>query len=408
MQSDSEKRKYKIASFIRLLSQIDQEKVKIEREKFQKDFKKHGSGLLLWAKEDYPNSMLLSSVFYGGIFDKLTKTFLSGMKKVVDEYFTFLNDVKTRNPDLYQEEMKESNELVFEKTILPMDLRVAKDPFIKKINRKFSGGLKTLKPQAQDYNDKLRSELTSYKEQIKEQSDTLFQMEDLDSKLKDLKSGKVSLPILIESAVYLKKVGEQLKSISQDFKNINKETSKKIKELQKETLPDLPKLNREFKNIVDNLKETYDVNDPSWAHQRLLLIKDIDSFHIIFTKFIARLFYILIHDNRDYANKKPQIAINADKYYPNTRNKLKQILKLEMNQKYPKLSEYLLSMFKYNKYRKIDAHEVPKIRMSNGIAYIPISGTNKEVEMNLEENKTIINTYSFFIKALNLMSNYTP
>ena len=79
-----------------------------------------------------------------------------------------------------------------------------------------------------------------------------------------------------------------------------------------------------------------------------------------------------------------------------------------MKQKYPKLSEYLLSMFKYNKYRKIDAHEVPKIRMSNGIAYIPLSGTNQEVKMNLEKIKTMLNTYSYFIRALNLVSNYAP
>jgi peptidase E len=77
-----------------------------------------------------------------------------------------------------------------------------------------------------------------------------------------------------------------------------------------------------------------------------------------------------------------------------------------MKQKYPKLSEYLLSMFKYNKYRIIEAHDIPKIRISNGIAYIPVSGTKKEVEMNLEEIKTMLNTYSYFIKALNLVSNY--
>ncbi len=406
MPSDSEKKKQKLANFMRLLSQIDREKVKIERVKFEEDFKKHGSGLLLWAKEEYPNSIQLSSVLYGGIFDKLIKTFLPGMKKVVDEYFTLHSDVKTKNPDLYQEEMKESLELVFEITIQPMDLLVAKDPYIKKINRQFSGGIKTLKPQMQDYNDKLISELAYYKDQIKEQNNTLSQMEDLDSKLKDLKSGKVSLPKLMESLVDLKNFGDQLKSISQDFQNINKKTSNKIKELQKETLPDLSKLNKEFKNTVEDLKETYDFNDPSWAHQRLLLVKDFDSFHIIFTKFIARLFYILSHDNRDYTKKIPEI--DPKKHHPETRNKLKQILKLEMKQKYPKLSEYMLSMFKYNKYRKIDAHEIPKIRMSNGIAYIPVSGTNKEIQMNMEEIKTMLNTYSYFIRALNLVSNYTP
>ncbi len=77
-----------------------------------------------------------------------------------------------------------------------------------------------------------------------------------------------------------------------------------------------------------------------------------------------------------------------------------------MKQKYPKLSEYLLSMFKYNKYRMIEAHENPKIRMSNGIAYIPVSGTNEEVEMNLEEIKKILNPYSYFIRALNLVRSY--
>jgi len=125
MHSNSEKKKQKIANFLRLVSRIDQEKVKSERVRSQEDFKKHGSVLLLWAKEEYPYSMQLSSVFYGGIFDKLIKTFLPEMKKVVDEYFTLHDDVKTRNPGLYQEEVKESIELVFEKTIQPMDLLVA-------------------------------------------------------------------------------------------------------------------------------------------------------------------------------------------------------------------------------------------------------------------------------------------
>ena len=60
MQSGSEKKKQKIANFLRLLSQIDQEKMKSERVRFQEDFKKHGSGLLLWAKEEYPNLMQFS------------------------------------------------------------------------------------------------------------------------------------------------------------------------------------------------------------------------------------------------------------------------------------------------------------------------------------------------------------
>lgn len=65
MQSDSEKKKQKITNFMRLLAltQMDLEKVKIEGEKYQEDFKNHGSGLLLWAKDEYPNWMLLISTF---------------------------------------------------------------------------------------------------------------------------------------------------------------------------------------------------------------------------------------------------------------------------------------------------------------------------------------------------------
>lgn len=408
MQSDSEKEKQKINKFKKLLAltQLDREKVKSEGEKFQEDYKNYGSGMLLWVKEEYPNYMLLISVFFGSVFDKLTNTFLPEMKNVVEEYFKFHNDVKVKNPDLYQQEAKESNELVFEKTIQPMDLLVAKDPFIKSINRKLSEGLNTLKPQMQDYYEKLVPELTSYGEQLKEKSNTLPHKEELEAIMRDLKSEKGSITKLIESVVAFKQIGDQLTTFSQEIQNISEETSKKLNIAQKESLPDLPQVNKEFKNVTDDLKEYYDVNDSSWAHQRLILIKDVDSFHIQFTKFITRLFHILSHDNRDFTGKKPQIGINPKKYYPDTRNKLKQILKLEMAHKYPKLSEYLLSMFKYNKYRKIEAHEIPKIKMSNGIAYISIIGTNKEVEMNLEEIKTILNTYSFFIKALNLVSNY--
>lgn len=78
MQSDSEKKKQKINNFMRLLSltQMDREKVKIEGEKFQEDYKNYGSGMILWAKEEYPNYMLFISIFMGSLFDKISNTFL--------------------------------------------------------------------------------------------------------------------------------------------------------------------------------------------------------------------------------------------------------------------------------------------------------------------------------------------
>ena len=65
----------------------------------------------------------------------------------------------------------------------------------------------------------------------------------------------------------------------------------------------------------------------------------------------------------------------------------------------------LLLIFKYNKYRKIEAHDIPKVELSHGIAYIHISETDKVVEMNLREIRKILNTYAFFIRALNLKGN---
>jgi hypothetical protein len=405
MQSDSEKKKKIFENFMRLLflTQIDREKAKIEGLKFQDDYKKFGSGTLLWAKEEYPNYMIMTSLFTRGSLDKLLKTFLPGMKKIVDEYFTFLNDIETQNPKLYEEEISESNEFVFEKTVQPMDLLVAKDPYMKYVNRKLSGSIKLLKPQMQDYSEKLQSELSAVGEQIKEMTNALPQREEFDSKMRYLMSDKGNLSKLIESIATLKDVGDQLKTFSQEFQNIGVETTKKIKELKEKSLPDLPKVSKEFKNVTNEIKEIIDVNDPSWAYQRLGLIKDVDSFHIIFTKFVARLFHILSHDNRDYTENQ---YIISEKYHPQTRNKLKDFLKLEMKQKYPLLAEYLLSMFNYNVYRKIEAHEIPNLRVSEGIAYIPVSGSREEIEMNLEEIRKILNTYSYFIKALGLVGDY--
>lgn len=59
----------------------------------------------------------------------------------------------------------------------------------------------------------------------------------------------------------------------------------------------------------------------------------------------------------------------------------------------------MLEMFKLNKYRIIEAHDNPVVRISNGNAYITKLGTEKEVEMKMTE---IMNTYIFFIKALKL------
>jgi len=224
--------------------------------------------------------------------------------------------------------------------------------------------------------------------------------------MRDIKSNKGSFTKLIESIASFKKFGEVLKEIPQEFRKINEETNAKIKKIQSESLPDLPKLGEGFKTLAKDVMEVYNPNDTSWAYIRLGLVKDIDSFHIEFTKFISRLLHVLSNNNREYVKMNPRIQIKPKEHYPDTRNKLKHVLKSKMTQKYPKLSEYLLSMFKYNKYRIIEAHENPKVRIEKGIAYFSVIRTNREVEMNLVEINKIHRTYSFFIKALNLGSNY--
>lgn len=408
MPSNSEKKKYKKINLLKalLLSKIDWEKVKKQGDRFQEDYKKYGAGMLLWAKEEYPDYMAFISIFIGPLFSQLSSTFLPGMKKVVEEYFAFHEEVRTKNPKLYKEELEESNEIFFKKTIQPMDLLVAKDPYIKKINQKMIGNLNILKPQIQDYSERLRPIIISYGEQIKEKTSNIPPTEELDSIVRDIKSNKGSYPKLIESITSFKKYGEKLKEFPQGLRKIIEEMNVKVRNIQSETLPDLPKLGEQFKTEANKMNEIYDPNDSSWAYKRLGLIKDIDSFHIEFTKFIARLSYILSQHSRDFNIRKPHIQIKPKKYDFDTRNKLIKILQLEIKEKYPKLSDYLLSMFKYNKYRKIEAHENPIVRMENRIAYFSIKGTNREVEMNLVEINKIHRTYSYFIKALNLVSNY--
>ena len=410
MHSDSEKKKYKKINLVRtlLLSKIDWEKAKIQGERFQEEYKKYGSGILLWAKEEYPDYMFFISILIGPLFYQLSGSMLPGMKIVVDEYFAFHDAVREKNSELYKEELEESNEMFFKKTILPMDLLVTKDPYTKKINQNFTGILKILKPQIQDYSERIRPILTPLGEKIKDKTEELPKKEELDSILTSIKSNNGSFAELIEALNSFKKVGEKLNTFPHELRKIIEDANAKIKVVQSESLPDLPKVGEEFKTLTKNLKETYDPNDPSWAYIRLGLIKDVDSFHIDFTKFIARLYHIISFNNRNFVEENPPILIKPKKNYPETRNKLIKLFKREMKGKYPNLSDYLLSMFEYNKYRKIEAHENPIVRIEKGIAYFSVKGTNEEVEMNLGDIQKILRTYSFFIKALNLVSNYQP
>lgn len=125
-----------------------------------------------------------------------------------------------------------------------------------------------------------------------------------------------------------------------------------------------------------------------------------NSFNIKFTKFLNRLFHILSFKNRNY-----KIHYQIGKYYHQERSNLKKFLSLNLKRKCPNLANFLLQYFKYNKFRRLEAHEIPdKIKLSNDkkIAYIPKTGDSPEIQMDVEEIRSVINTYCFFIDAIGI------
>ena len=155
--------------------------------------------------------------------------------------------------------------------------------------------------------------------------------------------------------------------------------------------------------VVDSstiLKEAYNKDSTKIIYEYLLLTKDIDSFNVKFTKFLNRMFHIISFNNRNY-----KIHYQIGKYNNQERKKLKNFLSKNLNKNYSYLANFLLECFKYNKFRRMEAHEIPdKIKLSNDrkIAYIPKIGNNPDIEMDINKIKRIIDTYSFFIDAIDI------
>ena len=253
MHSNSNKKNQILLNLLRriIFTKLDLKKVKSQGVKFLKDVSTFESAILLWAKEEYPDYMLFISSFIGPVFLQVSSSMLPGMKKVVDKYFAFNDEVKTKNIELYNEELEESNEMFFQKTIQPMDLLVAKDPFIKKVNQNLIGILNILKPQIQEYSERVLPIMKSAGEKIKEETEKAPQEEDLNQVIDKIKSSKGSFTKLIESLNDFKKLGEELKKYPQELRKIMEDTNIKIDEIKSETIPDLPKLSEDFKNVLN-------------------------------------------------------------------------------------------------------------------------------------------------------------
>ena len=84
---------------------------------------------------------------------------------------------------------------------------------------------------------------------------------------------------------------------------------------------------------------------------------------------------------------------------------MKEFLEKELFKIYPKLSDFILSYFEYNEFRKIEAHEIPDgIKFSNDGKYalIPRTGNEPDNKMDIILITKVINTYCFFIDSLGI------
>lgn len=333
------------------LSEVSSLTLNKELTNFQKDIDKYRSGVLLWVRDCYPNVVLMYSLL--GV-DLSNLKVGPNMKEVVDEYYTFIRDVRERNPVLFNMELIESKSF-FGGEMQPIKF-ATKDLLINSLDSRITKIMQILSPQIKKYAEKLIIEI-----------EHLFK----NSTLKSI----LNLPIFIT----------------------------KIKRFQKETMPSLNDISDDVNIIIDDFKRICNENT-SIAYLELNLIKNIDSFNVNFTKFFARLFSILLLSKGDERIKhESYLLYNPDSrdYNFNTRKNLKIFLDQYMKSRYPKLSNYIRDMFNYNIFRIIESHRNPLVRIAGGFAYFSNPGKN-DLYMNLSKIMRVTKTYNFFIDSLGL------
>lgn len=361
---------------------------------FNEDYSKHRTGVFLWIKEKYPNLLEFLNLISKKRISLEFKV-LDRMGFAVNDYFRFIDEVKNPSRDLYKEEISESKNLVFDKTIRPINILRQKsaliDYLLNDLNKNISSYVDPFKDLIKKYTPGIQKGVESYVEKFKP---VLGERFELVSKLFKGEITQEQLDSTIqEQDKFLEKIGDEFKQKSKILTNKIEEEKKQI---QSETDPLLDKV----KVITTLFKEAYAQDPTKLIYEYLLLTKDIDSFNIKFTKFLNRLFHILSFKNRNYKN-----YYQVGKYHHQERNNLKKFLSLSLKRKYPNLANFLLQCFKYNKFRRLEAHEIPdkiKLLNDNKIAYIPKTGDSPDIQMDIEEIRRVINTYCFFIDAIGI------
>lgn len=361
---------------------------------FNEDYSKYRTGIFLWISEKYPKFLEFLNIISKRSFS-LRFHVLNGMESVVKDYYRFIYEVKNSSLDLYNNEISETKNLVFDKTIRPINILKQKNALLDYLLNDLSGHINSYmdlsKKLIEKYTSGIQKGVKSSLEKIKPMIGERFEL------VSKLFKGELTQEqfdsSIQEKDKDLEKIGDEFKQKSKILTGIIKEETQQIKNEANQFLDEANK-------ITTLLKEAYTQDHTKLIYEYLLLTKDIDSFNIKFTKFLNRLFHILSFKNRNF-----NIFYQIGRYHLQERNKLKNFLSLNLKRKYPNLAKFLLQCFKYNKFRRLEAHEIPdKIKLSNDkkTAYIPKTGASLEIQMNVEEIRSVINTYCFFIDAIGI------
>lgn len=374
--------------------------LKYEFNEYKKDYTKYKTGIFLWFDEKYPILLEFAKLLMkSDVFAQIPV--FNGTKEVIDEYFEFINRVRVQQQKLFEEELNDSKTLFFDKTIQPIKMLSKKNALIDFITSEALANFNNIFPSV---NEELQKNITKFSEYFNS-----YIKEVLPSITKNLDAFSKRLMNQISEEQYQQLINEEQKKIEDvklKFEIINQKFIEEIQKQKEENKDERDIYLKKMEDLKYLILKAYVRNPSKIIYDYITLLKDIDSYNIQFTKFLRRLYHILIHGNRDYKNiTKCYYLVKPKKYDNQTRNNLKKFLKKDLSNIFPNLSNFLLNCFKYNKFRILEAHEIPdkiKISKDSKYAYIPQIGNKQDLKMDINDIVKFINTFCFFIDALRI------
>jgi len=374
------------------------QKMSTELEQYKLDYEKYKTGVFLWWNEDYPRLINFLNLFSDSNA-KIQFSCYKNMKLVVKEYYNLIKDVENSNSNLLNKELIESNELVFKKNINPKNILQNKSSLMKLINDELKAYVVQINPRLYDYIKQITPEFKNYVDSIKEILKKLISTQ-TDNLIEGIRGEQEDFQIKIveENDKFTELINEQTQKFTSLMKSIQEDTKVRMEDI----LLYAKELETSHKLIESGIFKEKIIN----IRNSIMLVKDLDSFNIHFCRFINRIFHILTKNNRNYKNKENcYFNIKPKPYNSKTRKKLEKFISNQLKTKYPSLATFLLKGFNFNEIRQLDAHEIPdKIQVSdnNKIAFIPHTGDDPDIQIDLEDIDRFINSYCFFIDALGL------